>query len=143
MSTSRRAFDLLRAYVNHEVDRLRSSNAMDAWEELEQSLDPTKRMPSAPSNSTPSPSDPYAQAPLEDQIRLSRVILGVSETATFDDIRKAYERLNRRSDPSLFPAGSVEQLEAKELNRKINIAYRKLTEALPTTEKRFRSLEID
>lgn len=139
MSTARRAYDLMRGYINHEYDRLKEMDLWDAWRELDSPVDPAKRPPSI------EPEGPAGeqQAPQQDQIDLARRILGVSETATFDEIRKAYERQNKRSDPSRFPEGSQERARAAILHRQINIAYQKLTESVPTTEKRFRSLEIE
>jgi len=145
VSTARRAYDLLRSYVNHELDRVRDLDAA-ARRELDDALGGPRKtpppIPGAPTEPSTSPNGDQ-QAPKEQQIELARRILGVGETAPFDEIRKAFERLNKRSDPNRFPTGSQERKEAEELNRRVNIAYRLLTEQISTTEKRFRSLEID
>lgn len=136
MSDIRRAYTMLRAYVNREWDRVAGSDFDTASQELDESLR------TGVTRTTPSQS-PTAQAPEVDQITLARQILGVTPEATFDDVQKAYDRLNKRTDPSRFPAGSPEQVQAQELQRRVNIAYHKLAAAFSETERRFKTLEID
>lgn len=80
--------------------------------------------------------------PEEERAHACRV-LGVEPTAPFQDVRKAYETLNQRSDPNRFPEGSAERGQALTIQRRIQWAYRKLIEGLDTTEVRFRTLEIE
>ncbi len=136
MSTARRAYDILRGYIGREWERIQTVEESSARTELNDSL----KTP-APT-STPS-SDPVpAAAPTEDKEAYARRLLGVSVSASFDEIRKQFERLNRRSDPSNFPPGSAEANQASEIQKRVHWAYGFLTEHMDTTEKRFRSLEI-
>jgi DnaJ-class molecular chaperone len=73
----------------------------------------------------------------------ARRLLGVKEDCTFDEIRKAYTRLNKRSDPANFPAGSAEAKKAADIQRNVNWAYNLLTATNDATERRFRTLELD
>ena len=133
MSDAKRAYDVLRGYVNREFDRLRG---IDLWE-AERELD-------APARRTPSSEEPQIAAAVpEDQDALARRVLGVPEKADYEEIHKAYEHLRKRCEPTNFPAGSLEQAHAAELARKIEAAYQRLTDAVPLTEKRFRTLEIE
>ena len=49
MSNSRRAYNLLRGYVNREVDRLHSLDLKSAWSELEQAMGRSGDAPTASS----------------------------------------------------------------------------------------------
>jgi DnaJ-class molecular chaperone len=73
----------------------------------------------------------------------ARRILGVSAGATFDETRRAFERLNKRGDPSRFPANSMEREHAAAIQKSVQWAYAVLTANVDAIEKRFRSLEID
>lgn len=134
MSTAKRAYDMLRGYVNREWERLQGVEMTDAERELHDAIENP-----APRSST-AESKPEATA---DQAAIARQVLGVSEGATFADIRKSYERIAGRSDPANFPAGSPEAAQAEQIHRRVHRAYAILTEGMDATEKRFRSLEID
>jgi hypothetical protein len=134
MGTARRAYDLMRGYVNREWDRISGSEGSDAQRELDEAMASTPLPTSSPTtNSTPPPT----------MKERAQSILGLTPSATFADIRKAFERLNKRSDPKNFPIGSVEAIKAAEIQKQIHWAYGTLTEGMDTTEKRFRSLEIE
>lgn len=136
MSTARRAYDILRGYIGQEWERIQSVEESSARTELNDSLK-TPTPASAPS------SDPLpAAAATEDKDAYARRLLGVNANASFDEIRKQFERLNRRSDPANFPPGSAEANQASEIQKRVHWAYGFLTEHMDTTEKRFRSLEI-
>lgn len=149
MSEMRRTYDLLRAYVNREWERVKGIEESDAWHELQESLDPGYQARRAASGNPPRPTSPSTPASSdqiaseEDQIRLAYQILGVAEGSNFDVIRAAYERLNKRADPTRFPEGTVEQREASSLQRRVNIAYEKLAAKFPDSHRRFRDLELD
>jgi hypothetical protein len=131
----RRAYDLLRGYVNREWDRIRGVEESDAYKELEAATDTPHRgdiPPASPDSMT-----------AHDPKGFARSVLGVGENATFAEIRRAFERLSRRSDPANFPAGSSEQRQATEILKRVNWAYRILTEDANEVEKRFGSLEIE
>jgi len=148
MSMGKRAYNILRGYVSTEWDRIKDLERDLATKELhtrptppssptETPLPPTLSGPPlpAPTTSTPAPKyEPKAHA---------RKLLGVSEDCSFDDLRKAYTRLNKRSDPSNFPAGSEEARKAADIQKNVNWAYNLLTATDDSTEKRFRSLELD
>lgn len=134
MSTARRAYDILRGYIGREWERIQDVEESSARQELSESL-------KQPSTSR-APAEQAAPASEEDKGAYARRLLGVSAGATFDEIRKQFERLNRRSDPSNFPPGSAEADQAAEIQKRVHWAYGYLTEHMDTTEKRFRSLEI-
>jgi len=136
MSTGKRAYDLLRGYVNHEWDRLRGVEMSDAERELADAMDNPVAQPSRSHTSVPS------HVTLTDT-ELARQILGVGPGATFAEIRQAFDRVRKRADPSRFPEGSAEAIQASEINQRVHRAYAILSEGVDSTEKRFRSLEID
>lgn len=135
MGTARRAYDIMRGYVNREWDRISGTEADEAQIELDAAM-ATTPLPGA-SAQVPAPAKPT------DMKDRARTILGLAAEANFGDIRKAFERLNKRSDPKNFPPGSVEAIKAAEIQKQIHWAYGTLTEGMDTTEKRFRSLEIE
>lgn len=137
MSTARRAYDILRGYIGREWERIQTVEESSARTELDQAMK-TPGVASAPTTT----STPAAEVPTEDKQAYARRLLGVSASATFDEIRKQFERLNRRSDPSNFPPGSAEATQAADIQKRVHWAYSFLTEHMDTTEKRFRSLEI-
>lgn len=133
MSEAKRAYDILRGYVNQEWDRIRSVDALSAERELQQAMNPSV---ARADYSSP-------EVIILDQKEKARRVLGVTESASFDEIRKSFERLNKRSSPGNFPEGSEEARRAQDIHRQIHIAYSVLTEGVDSTEKRFRSLEIE
>lgn len=131
MNEARRAYDLIRGYVNREWDRIQGLERLQAWRELEESRNPGSVV-----------AEPV-DLPPADTPAAARQVLGISATAKFEEIRKAFETLNKKSDPTQFPAGSQEEKHAAEIQKRIHWAYRVLTDGTDETEKRFRSLEID
>src|SRR5512138_3423079 len=108
MSTGRRAYDVLRGWVSHEWDRIKEVERDLAEDELRAGLDQPY-----PARPRPEPrSEEELKAAKEDARVHARNLLGVNEKATFEEIRKAFDRLNKRSDPSRFPANSPEQTSA-------------------------------
>lgn len=140
MSDARRAYDLLRGYVNREWDRIRQSDLADAVRELDDSLR-GPRLPDAP------PTEPAPRRedgpPSLDEKTLARSILAVEDGATFEQVRQAFEKLNKRSNPANFPPGSQEAETAARIQTRIHWAYRVLTDGTPESQKRFKSLELD
>jgi len=134
MSDFQRAYDVLRGYVNRELERIQDVDRTRAVDELAQP-------PASWGTSKPAPEIPAA--PPEDPKVLARRYLGVEPTADFDAVRKAYDRLMKRSDPANFPADSVERTRALELQKSVEWAYQQLVEDFPSTERRFRSLELE
>jgi hypothetical protein len=123
----------MRGYVNREWERIRDLEREYAEQELDEPV--VAR--------APQPADQQAALPPVDPKERARQLLGVEPDAGFREIRKAFERLNKRSDPANFPAGSPEAAQATDIQRRVNWAYQVLTENVDVTEKRFKSLEID
>ncbi|CAN5529400.1 hypothetical protein BH11ARM1_BH11ARM1_15040 [soil metagenome] len=134
MSTGRRAYDLLRGYVNNEFERLQRMDDASAEQELNESLE----MPT-PTGRT----NPNSEVITLTQEEKARQVLGVSTSATFEEIKKAFDKLCERSDPAKFPSGSAEADQATEIRSRIYRAYRILSDKFDPTETRFKSLEIE
>jgi hypothetical protein len=134
MSVGRRAYDLMRGYVNREWDRIKGVEFESAEQELQAALEqPTPRKLATPTND---------ETQILDRKLTASKILGVPINAPFADIQKAFDRLKKRSDASNFPSGSSEAAQAIEIQRRVQWAYGVLTEGMDITERRFRSLEI-
>jgi DnaJ-class molecular chaperone len=138
MGTAKRAYNILRGYVGQEYDRLSGVERISAEEELgidvKRTFEATRgytHTQSATSSGSPDPKSHAAK------------ILGVETEATYNDVKKAYDRLNKRSDPSNFPAGSDESKKAAEIQRRVQWAYQVLSADVDSTEKRFRNLELE
>lgn len=134
MSDARRAYDLLRGYVNREWDRIRGVEDEDAARELDDAV-------GGPTNSAP-PTQTTSSGP-QNPKAFARSILGVSETATFVEIRRSFERLHKRSSPENFAPDSEEAKQAGDILKRVNWAYRVLTEEVDSVQMRFSSLEIE
>lgn len=139
MSMGKRAYNILRGYVSSEWERIRGVEQELAEKEL------ATRPETPAQKSSPQPSAPISSSPAtpEQQKAYARRLLGLTETCTFSEVRKAYARLNKRSDPANFPASSPEANQAVEIHRKVNWAYTVLTEDMDDTERRFRTLELE
>lgn len=136
MSGPRRAYDILRGYVNREWDRLTGPERDQAQTELDAAM----AAPRPRSASQPDQPDPMA--PIRRAER-ARAVLGVQADASFAQIRKTFDRLNKRSDPNNFAPGSVEAVKAAEIQKQIHWAFGVLSEGVDPIAKRFGSLEID
>ena len=135
MSEIRRAYDMLRGYINHEWERIRSIDLERAWEELQ-----SERTSASDTETGTAPESP--ETPMDPK-EVACGILGVKVDADFDEIKHAFDRLNKRSKPSNFPEGSEERANASKIQARVNWAYRVLTDDKSEMEKRFRSLEIE
>jgi hypothetical protein len=129
MSLGKRAYDMMRGYVNREWDRIQGEDWTKAESELFESLQ--------------TPGYPVPPAAVEAPEVTARKVLGVAPDADFAAIRHAFEKLCRRADPANFPGGSEEATHAAEILRRVHWAYGVLTENVDPTSKRFQSLEID
>ena len=132
MSTGRRAYDIVRGYVNHGWDRV-SGIDEGAEAELRAAMEaPTPTTPSAP------PSPPMT-------VEVARRLLGVEPTASAREVERAYDDLVRAIDPDRFTADPQAAARAKELGSRLRMA-RELSRANapsdPITD-RFSGLEID
>lgn len=133
-SDLQRLSNALRAYVGSTWERIQSLERQIAWDELKQST-------SGPQLETQPAAQPAAE-PLDPKIQARR-ILGVADGASFEECRKAFLKLSDRSRPDRFDAGTVESDQAEHIQRRIQWAYNILTEDVPASEKRFRTLEVD
>jgi hypothetical protein len=144
MSLGKRAYNVLRGYVSTEWDRIKGLEHELAERELRKP-DAAAAIP-LPSPTVTSKSEQLPIIPHlapEDKKAYARRLLGVAEDCSFEDVRKAFARLNKRSDPGNFPADSAEATKAAEIQRKVAWAYNILTEGMDATERRFRTLELD
>ena len=130
MDEFKRAYSVIKAYVNREFDRIQGLERDAALQELDSPI-------AHRSETREVVSEVVVDA------SLARRYLGVDESANFETIRAKYDDLVKRSNPSQFPEGSAEQFQAIELQRRIHRAYSILAEEISVTEKRFRSLEIE
>jgi len=130
MNEAKRAFDLMRGYVNREWERITGPDRDAAELELETDIVIETKRTIKPSEMA----DPDGKA---------RRILGVTSTAGFDEIKEKHDQLISRADPTKFAEGSVEARHAAEIQEMVRWAFRHLSEKFDTTERRFRSLEID
>lgn len=125
----------MRAFVNREWERLKGLDMIEALRELDT---PSSRQEIEPK----APLEP--KLPVEmDHATAARNILGVTEKDGFDQVHQAFERISRSTQPGTFDEGSAESEHAQLLLRRATWAYNYLTKDLSSTEKRFRSLEIE
>lgn len=136
MSEAKRAYNVLRAFVNNEWERVKGLDLQNAWRELDAPIGEQPRQPEEQANpiSSMEPTELEANA---------RTILNVTAKASFDEIRRAFEKINRRVQPQNFESGTDEARHAQELLRKATWAYQYLTKDMSAAERRFRSLELD
>lgn len=134
MSDLQRLSNALRAYIGGQWERIQSLERQLAWDELKQATGSPSEGASATPQIPTEPADPKVQA---------RRILGVEEGASFEECRKAFLKLSDRSRADRFEPGSVESEQADLVQRRVQWAYNVLTENIPPSEKRFRTLEVD
>lgn len=134
MSVGKRAYDIARAFIGRETERIGGLERHKAIEELEKITVQAENKTLAEGRITiPSGSSPEEHA---------RKILGVKSDASFEEIKKAYDNLSGRSNPENFDEGSPERTQAEALFAKIAWAYEKLTSEADSSKKRFSSIEI-
>jgi hypothetical protein len=142
MSTGRRAYNLLRGYIGREWDRIKSWERLDALTELDDKIDAPPGEKAASEEDAPEKTVVYIpEGSTREQAAAH--ILGVSEKASFQEIRFAFVKLSKRSDPSNFTSGTPEHTQARDIYKKVHWAYRTLTEEMSDSDKRFGSLEIE
>jgi DnaJ-class molecular chaperone len=140
MSTARRAYNLLRAYINREWERIEDAFRADAERELEESLHPTL------SNAPPQPATqetPQPKPQQEDEVARAYRILGLPQDATLAELKRKYRRLSERSLPTQFPEGSEERRRAAKIHLMVQEAYDILLPILDPRIRRFRNLDLD
>lgn len=147
MSEAKRAYDLLRGYVNREIDRVKGLDLADAWRELDSPLNDRQAAKKDKIDSEQGTGEYTYKEPSEDSEEdyeaTARLILNVHANATFKEIRHAFEKISRRSQPDNFDDGSKEAEHAQTVLRRATWAYNYLTKNVTASEKRFKSLEIE
>lgn len=140
MNEAKRAYNILRGYVSREWDRIKEVERDLAENELDEAMrEPAAK--GAKAEDIEAATDELAVQ--VDREGIARKMLGVKEDATFATIRTTFERIRKRSDPTRFPADSPEQKQAEQILKRAYWAYNVLTENVDSTEKRFRSLQIE
>ena len=157
MGLGDRAYNLLRAYIGREWERIENVREVSARDELNSYLQGPK--PSAPpseSNTTYTsrtyPTDQSDQTAKSDHNKQDEEkqkretayeILGLRSTATLEDLKRAYARLSERSLPAHFPEGSDERKKAAEIHLRVQESYDILLPLLDPRLRRFQSLDIE
>lgn len=140
MGTGRRAYNLLRAYIGREWERIEGVFERDARKELDDYLSSPRPAPQEQvTQSKDSPSLPFG--PLDKLHALK--ILGLKPDADLEDLKRAYKRLSERSLPTNFPEGSDERRKAAQIHVRVQEAYDLLLPILDSRFQRFNSLELD
>jgi hypothetical protein len=147
MSDAKRLYNLVRGYVGREWERIQDLERKMAQDELNSSA-PSQRNSGQSRPTPPAPADGSQPTQIfipegTDPKETARKVLDVAPDADFREIRRAFVRMNRRSESAAFEPGTPEARQAEDLRRKVQWAYQKLTAETPDIEKRFRSLEID
>lgn len=131
---------LVSGYISREYDRIKDLELFQASQEMEQSSGPaaySERL------NTPKESAPKVALTPEEKVELARKIFEVPTDATYEQIRKSYETLMAKSDPSQYDPKSANYTKALDIQRKLKSYFELLTQHFSNTEKRFKSLEID
>jgi hypothetical protein len=69
-------------------------------------------------------------------------LLSLEPGADFPAVQAAYNRLAARCDPALFPAGSAEERQARQIRERLDTSYKQLRDVLDITTTRFGRLEF-
>ena len=132
MSSGRRAYDIVRGYVNHGWERVAGVD-----DQAEAELRAALETPSQPATAAP-PAPPMT-------VDVARRLLGVEEGATARQVEKAYDDLVKAIDPARFTADAQAAARAKELGSRLRMA-RELARASAKSDPisdRFSGLEIE
>ena len=78
----------------------------------------------------------------EDRLAPHYRLLGLEPGADYATVLAVYEKLLSRCQPSRFPAGSAEAIEAQDIENRLEATYKILREELDPTARRFDMLEI-
>lgn len=138
MSTTRRAYDILRGYVNYGWERIQGEQTA-----AEQELREAVEQPYAESGISQDRLAEAAAPTVSMSVDSARRLLDVNPTATSKEIAAAHERVRKAIDPSKFRSGSDAQGRARHLLRLIDGAKRVLEDNLDPTIKRFEGLQIE
>jgi len=144
---SNRAYNLLRAYIGREWDRIESVSH-DARRELEDYLEHRGERPSPRPEARPVEAEPAARPrPARDErgeaVEEAYRVLKLEPQATLADLKRSFKTLSERSLPSNFPEGSDEQKKAEAIHQRVQDAYDLLLPILDPRLRRFKSLWIE
>ncbi|MEM4409931.1 MAG: J domain-containing protein, partial [Candidatus Caldarchaeum sp.] len=120
MSLVRRAYNLLRAHLHREWERVEGLFERSAREELEGYL--SKQVEDIPEKE----SVPAVSLGEKMTDELAYQILNLPWTAGVDDLQRAYLRMSERTLPANFPEGSEERKKAVLLHVRVQEAYEHL-----------------
>ena len=144
---SNRAYNLLRAYIGREWDRIESV-AGDARRELDDYLNGREHRP-APNTGPEPESQPVRgtkqaeKSEEEREIEEAYRVLNLEPQATLADLKRSFKVLSERSLPSNFPEESEEQKKAAVIHERVHMAYDLLLPILDPRLRRFKSLWIE
>jgi hypothetical protein len=144
---SNRAYNLLRAYIGREWDRIEGAVG-DARRELDDYLNHrSDYVPPQRDTTTAEEHKPEARKkqrdPQEEAIEEAYRVLKLEPQATLADLKRSFKTLSERSLPTNFPEGSEEQKKAEDIHQRVQDAYDLLLPILDPRLRRFRSLWID
>lgn len=142
MNEAQRAYNLMRAFVNREWDRVKGLEFAEALRELDAPAGESVGQATVAENRE-KPLDDPTKVDESEYEATARTILGVHADADFAAIRLAFVKINRRARPENFESGTTEAVSAENLLRRATWAYNYLTKNVSASEKRFKSLEID
>lgn len=134
MSSFRRGYDILRAYIGREWERIESITEASAREELNSYLN------NEPKSPPPTPAKQNLDGPLD--LATAYKVLNLTKDANVEDLKRAYNRLSERSKPENFPEGSDERKQAARVHLRVQEAYDLLLPKLDQTRQRFSNLDI-
>lgn len=139
MEVSNRAYNLLRAYIGREWDRIESLPG-DARRELDDYLHSREPRP-APKTEAPLPVTVARKE--ETAVEEAYRVLKLEPKATLADLKRSFKTLSERSLPTNFPDGSDEQKKAALIHERVQKAYDLLLPILDPRLRRFKSLWLE
>ncbi len=145
MSMGKRAYNLLRAYVGREWERIESVFESDARSELNEFLESkpsTTPQPPTTTEQKPEAEPTQSAEPGKMTEQTAYRVLNLSPSATLADLQREYKRLSERSLPTNFPEGSDERKKAAEVHLRVQEAYDTLLPKMDVRLKRFQNLDL-
>src|SRR5687768_8548570 len=140
---SNRAYNLLRAYIGREWDRIESVSA-DARRELDDYLNGHANRPQPRAEEHKQHAEPKAEVKKEETaVEEAYRVLKLEPQATLADLKRSFKTLSERSLPTNFPEGSEEQKKAAAIHDRVHKAYDLLLPILDPRLRRFKSLWLE
>ncbi len=154
-------WDELDDKARQELESYSASPALSAWDRAQAKIEQTQAANEAAKTLRPTPPAPVKRDTLTDlppgyeppipvaappsqasTIEAAYRVLGVVPGASFDAVKKAYDRLRARTASDKFPVGSLELEQAKKIERRATSAYMLLVDTLNPGDDRFGRLEL-